>query len=206
MAHPPSGIPSSVNQTGESGANDETSPYALSTNSQSSISDADETRRHEVSLASSADSEDARAHLRGPSSIRDMLQAPIPSVRFLPGGALRNRHRGPNPYNDPSYRFASAAVTGEPGKEAPMHYSFPVRTPVAGKYVPPPSWYAGIGTWAWWKPGCVYWAKCEGCYEDQGCLAPDGFFDTCDWRCCLSCWCPWCKSPLVSSEGLVTVG
>lgn len=86
-----------------------------------------------------------------------------------------------------------AKVTKQPEKEPPMQYSFNRRLPVAGPYKPPPPWSQGIGTWAWWKPSVVYWLTCQGCREDQGCCGRDGFCEACNWRCCLSCWCPWCE-------------
>ncbi|KAL5375213.1 hypothetical protein PMIN02_012085 [Paraphaeosphaeria minitans] len=137
-------------------------------------------------------------------SVASMNSAAIKSVCSLPGGEARNRHQGPNPYNNPNYRYqpyeipagsgsgsGSAAVTDEPEQELPMQYRFPTRTPVAGPYTALPPWHAEIHTWAWWKPAVVSCLACQGCREDKGCCGPNGFCEACDWRCCLSCWCPW---------------
>ncbi|KAK7180091.1 hypothetical protein PSPO01_13885 [Paraphaeosphaeria sporulosa] len=124
-------------------------------------------------------------------SVASMNSAAIKSVRSLPGGEARNRHKGLNPYNNPNYRYqpyelpaasasastsAASAVTDEPEIELPMQYRFPARTPVAGPYTAPPPWHAGICTWARWKPAVVSCLTCQGCREDQGCCAPDGFW------------------------------
>lgn len=158
--------------------------------------------------AASADTQTSSSDAARPYTVASMRTADVKSVRALPGGDVRNRHKGPNPYNDPGYQYqapaasasgsSSAVVSEEPDKELPMQYRFPVRTPAAGPYVAPPPWYAGMHRWSWWKPGVVYWATCRGCVEDEGCCAPDGFCNACDWRCCLSCWCPWCKFFLFS--------
>ncbi|KAF1978138.1 hypothetical protein BU23DRAFT_252315 [Bimuria novae-zelandiae CBS 107.79] len=148
---------------------------------------------------------------RPSSAARNMANAPIPSVRSVPGGEIRNRHANSKTISSSSRLLrkyptatASASATNvlspvshsaEYQRELPMQYNFPVRTPLAGKYVPPPPWYHKFGKWRWWGDNIKYWVTCQGCFEDQGCFAKDGCWDSCDWRCCLSCWCPWCKSP-----------
>ena len=115
-----------------------------------------------------------------PSSIRNRY-APVPSM----SGSSTTGSSRPLYYPlPPEDEYLS---------ELPLQYTFPIRTPLAGKYVAPPPVTPLYMQWGWWKESTLYVLSCKGCFEDEGCCAKNGCWDSWEWRCFLSCCCPICE-------------